>query len=124
MTCNTGWPSGASRRLGTRLGTDDTRRRVYDCLGSARISLRVPLSIRSPRFITTMRSEISATTPKSCVMNSTAVLCLTCSSLISARICFCVVTSSAVVGSSAISSLGSRISAIAITMRWRWPPES
>ena len=40
------------------------------------------------------------------------------------RICFCVVTSSAVVGSSAISSFGSRISAMAIMMRWRWPPES
>jgi hypothetical protein len=35
-----------------------------------------------------------------------------------------VVTSSAVVGSSAISSTGSRTSAMAIMMRWRWPPES
>jgi hypothetical protein len=35
-----------------------------------------------------------------------------------------VVTSSAVVGSSAISSAGSSTSAIAIMMRWRWPPES
>ncbi|CFT99992.1 Protein of uncharacterised function (DUF1602) [Bordetella pertussis] len=74
--------------------------------------------------MTTIRSAISATTPKSCVMKSTAVWCLSCSSRISARICFCVVTSSAVVGSSAISSLGSRISAMAMTMRWRWPPES
>ena len=124
LTCSTGWPAGASRRDGTRLGTEDTSRRVWDCLGSARISWRVPLSTRSPRFITMMRSEISATTPKSWVMNSTAVLCLTCSSLMSARICFCVVTSSAVVGSSAISRRGSRISAMAMTMRWRWPPES
>jgi hypothetical protein len=49
---------------------------------------------------------------------------LRCSSRISFRICACVVTSSAVVGSSAISSTGSSTSAIAIMMRWRWPPES
>ena len=34
------------------------------------------------------------------------------------------VTSSAVVGSSAISSLGSQQSAMAIATRWRMPPES
>ena len=50
--------------------------------------------------------------------------CFRCSSSISSRICFCVVTSSAVVGSSAISSAGSSTSAMAIMMRWRCPPES
>jgi hypothetical protein len=40
------------------------------------------------------------------------------------RICACTVTSSAVVGSSAISRSGSLASAIAIITRWRWPPES
>ena len=39
-------------------------------------------------------------------------------------ICACVVTSSAVVASSAISSLGSEARAIAMTTRWRIPPES
>ena len=34
------------------------------------------------------------------------------------------VTSKAVVGSSAISSAGLLASAIAIMTRWRWPPES
>jgi hypothetical protein len=34
------------------------------------------------------------------------------------------VTSSAVVGSSAISRSGPQASAMAITTRWRWPPES
>ena len=34
------------------------------------------------------------------------------------------VTSSAVVGSSAISMSGSLAIAIAIMTRWRWPPES
>ena len=40
------------------------------------------------------------------------------------RICFCTVTSSAVVGSSAMSSSGLQESAIAMTTRCRMPPES
>ena len=40
------------------------------------------------------------------------------------RICAWIVTSSAVVGSSAMSSFGSQASAIAIMTRWRRPPES
>ena len=47
-----------------------------------------------------------------------------CRRSISARICACTVTSSAVVGSSAISSFGSFASAIAIIARWRMPPEN
>ena len=43
---------------------------------------------------------------------------------ISRRIWAWVVTSSAVVGSSAISSFGSLVSAIAIIARWRMPPEN
>ncbi len=46
------------------------------------------------------------------------------SSFISSRICAWIVTSSAVVGSSAMISLGSQASAIAIMTRWRMPPES
>ena len=42
---------------------------------------------------------------------------------ISSRICAWIVTSSAVVGSSAMSSLGSQESAIAIMTRWRMPPD-
>ena len=44
--------------------------------------------------------------------------------LIRFMICACVVTSSAVVGSSAISRSGLLISAIAIITRWRMPPEN
>jgi hypothetical protein len=43
---------------------------------------------------------------------------------IRSRICAWMVTSSAVVGSSAISSLGLQASAMAIITRWRMPPES
>ena len=39
------------------------------------------------------------------------------------RICAWIVTSSAVVGSSAISSCGRQASAMAIITRWRMPPE-
>jgi hypothetical protein len=35
-----------------------------------------------------------------------------------------VVTSSAVVGSSAISSFGLSAHRLAMTTRWRWPPDS
>ncbi len=42
----------------------------------------------------------------------------------SSRICAWIVTSSAVVGSSAISSFGEHDSAIAIITRWRMPPEN
>ena len=43
---------------------------------------------------------------------------------IRSRICAWMVTSSAVVGSSAISSFGPQASAIAIITRWRMPPDS
>ena len=57
-------------------------------------------------------------------MNSIAMPSRACISASSARICACTVTSSAVVGSSAISRSGSLASAIAIMTRWRWPPDS
>ena len=46
-----------------------------------------------------------------------------CSSRSRSRICACTVTSSAVVGSSAISRSGSQASAMAIITRWRMPPD-
>ena len=42
----------------------------------------------------------------------------------SSSICFWIVTSSAVVGSSAMTILGSQHSAMAIITRWRMPPDS
>ena len=47
-----------------------------------------------------------------------------CSTRISCRICAWMVTSRAVVGSSAISNAGLQESAMAIITRWRMPPES
>ena len=60
----------------------------------------------------------------SCVMNITAMRISSCSRRINVRICAWIVTSSAVVGSSAINSAGRHESAIAIITRWRMPPES
>ena len=57
-------------------------------------------------------------------MKTIEVLSSAFSRIISSRICACTVTSSAVVGSSAISSFGSLMSAIAIITRWRMPPEN
>ena len=56
-------------------------------------------------------------------MSSTAMPIFSRRSLMSARICAWIVTSSAVVGSSAISSCGWHESAIAIITRWRMPPD-
>ena len=57
-------------------------------------------------------------------MTTTAVSNSLWSFSISSRICAWTVTSSAVVGSSAISSFGSLASAMAIIARWRMPPEN
>ena len=57
-------------------------------------------------------------------MNSTDMPSSVCRSLIRPRIWAWIVTSSAVVGSSAISSAGLQDSAIAIMTRWRMPPDN
>ncbi len=74
--------------------------------------------------MTITRSATSATTPMSWVMKTTAICISACSRLMSSRIWAWIVTSSAVVGSSAIRSAGLHDSAIAIMTRWRMPPES
>ena len=70
------------------------------------------------------RCAISAITPMSWVIRMIARPRLACNSRSRSRICACVVTSSAVVGSSAIRMRGSHASAMAIITRWRRPPES
>ena len=72
--------------------------------------------------MTATRSHIRATIPKSCVMKSIASPIRVCTSLSSMRYWSWIVTSSAVVGSSAIRSLGSGASAIAPTTRCFMPP--
>ena len=58
------------------------------------------------------------------VISTSAMPRSRCSDISRSRICFWIVTSSAVVGSSAISSSGLQAIAIAIITRWFMPPES
>ena len=81
-----------------------------------------PVSMISPAYITASRSTNPATTPRSWVMSRTAIPSSSLSRRSSSRIWAWIVTSSAVVGSSAISSAGSHDSAIAIIARCRMPP--
>src|SRR5687768_2606829 len=74
--------------------------------------------------MTITSSASSAITPRSWGMRMMAVPSSARSACISSRICAWIVTSSAVVGSSAISSCGLQASAMAIITRWRMPPES
>ena len=63
-------------------------------------------------------------TPKSWVMKMMDVPFSSCSSFISRRIWAWMVTSRAVVGSSAMRILGRQARAMAIITRWRMPPDS
>ncbi|OVE75986.1 hypothetical protein BVX97_02795 [bacterium E08(2017)] len=65
---------------------------------------------------------MSATSPRLCVIMSTAIPSFFCRLTISSRICACMVTSSAVVGSSAIKSFGLLARAIAIIILCCIPP--
>ena len=77
-----------------------------------------------PAYSTSTSFAVSATTPMSWVISTTAAP-LSCWSLrISRRIWAWIVTSRAVVGSSAISSLGLQHRAMAIMTLWRMPPDS
>ena len=80
------------------------------------------LSTISPAYMTATRSAISATTPRSCVINRIDMPFACCKCFIRPRIWACMVTSRAVVGSSAIRSLGFPASAIAIITRCFIPP--
>ena len=77
-----------------------------------------------PAYITTTRCAVSATTPIAWVISMIAMPKRDFISASRSRICAWIVTSSAVVGSSAISSLGLHDSAMAIITRWRMPPEN
>ena len=74
--------------------------------------------------MTAISRQYRAASPRSCVISTIAIprsAVIPASSSITVR---CVVTSSPVVGSSAISSAGSHAIAIAIITRWHIPPDS
>ena len=97
---------------------------VYGCCGCANSSPDGASSTLRPAYMTITRSATSATTPRSWVMRTIAVPRRSRMSRIRSRMPAWIVTSSAVVGSSAISTFGLQATAIAIITRWRMPPES
>ncbi|EIM74370.1 hypothetical protein A33O_11807 [Nitratireductor aquibiodomus RA22] len=76
-----------------------------------------------PLYCTITRSAVSATTPMSWVIMIMPMFFSAWIDTRRSRICFWIVTSSAVVGSSAIRSLGLQAIAMAIITRWHWPPD-
>ncbi len=81
-------------------------------------------STTRPAYITAISSARPATTPRSWVTRIMPMKRSRCWNWSRSRIWACTVTSRAVVGSSAKSSLGPQASAMAIITRWRMPPES
>ena len=75
---------------------------MYGCLGRAKIAPASPVSTNVPAYITFTRSHMPATTPRSWVIMISAVPSSRTSVFSRSRICAWMVTSSAVVGSSAI----------------------
>ena len=100
-------PSAAAGRAdsaGARLsrGIDVISPRVYGWRGRANSAFTGASSTLRPAYITTTRCAVSAITPRSCVMSMTAAPVRSFISSIRSRICAWIVTSSAVVGSSAM----------------------
>ena len=100
-----------------RRGMDFNRPRVYGWSGSLKILLTSPYSISFPAYMTMTSSAISATTPISWVISIRDLFSFSFSSLINSRIWAWIVTSRAVVGSSAMNSDALQDSAMAIMTR-------
>ena len=122
-----GWIS----RMGTRRSDSASSRgrlrsnpTVYGWFGVANTCCTGPASTTCPLYITTMRSAISATTPRSWVIRIVAASVCSFAVRSTSSTCAWIVTSSAVVGSSAISNRGRLAIAIAIMARCRMPPEN
>ena len=129
------WPArrATGRARGSRPAARDRRpcagrrragRACTGCCGAANSSSTGASSTVRPAYMTTTRSATSATTPRSWVMSTIAVPRRSRSSRITSSTPAWIVTSSAVVGSSAISTAGSQATAMAIITRWRMPPDS
>src|SRR6266545_3962258 len=135
-----GWntqPAGGSIRLGTSpaiasgivrgpriSGKAPTRPWVYGCFGSAKTSTVLPVSIVFPAYMIVTWSHVSARTDRSWLIKIIERFSSLRRRSRRSRICAWIITSSAVTGSSAITSFGLHASAIAIITRCRMPPEN
>ena len=114
---------GARAALSTR-GTAPSRPIVYGIRGRANSSSTAAFSTGRPAYMTSTSSAVPATTPRSWVMRTSAAPVSARASASTSRIWAWTVTSSAVVGSSAMITFGSFAIAIAMTTRCRIPPEN
>jgi hypothetical protein len=105
-------------------GTEPTRPRVYGMRGRVRTASTGPVSTMRPAYRTATRSAVRATTPRSWVTRSRAAPVSLRTSARASNTCAWTVTSSALVGSSAIRTSGLLAIAIAIIARWRIPPDN
>jgi len=111
------WGTADSRRRqASSRGMAESNSRLYGCRGPAKNS-RPLVSTSLPERITATRSATSATMPKSCVISHKAMPVSLRKRLNNSRTWACRLTSSAVVGSSAISKSGSPANAMAIMAR-------
>ncbi len=83
-----------------------------------------PRSTIRPAYITQRVSQVPATTPREWVIRMTAVPSLLVSSCMISSIWAWMVTSRALVGSSAMRISGLQERLMAIITRWRMPPEN
>ena len=118
--------SGTSRSVPAvcMFGTERSSPIVYGMCGAAKTSVVVPFSTSLPAYITAIRSAWPATTPRSWVISTTAAPVSSLAFSSTSRIWAWIVTSSAVVGSSAMIRCGSLAIDMAIMARWRIPPEN
>src|SRR5580658_3752044 len=107
-----------------RSGTEAINPCVYGCAGARNSACTSAVSIIRPEYSTATRSQVSATTPRSWVTRITLIASSARRRRSSLRIWSWMVTSNAVVGSSASSNFGPGASAMAIMARWRMPPEN
>ena len=115
------------RERGAGLGVLEGRVEQHPRVRVLRVGEQLPRPGRSrrsrPVCITATWSQMSATTPKSWVTRIMPMLRSCWSERIRSSTSAWTVTSSAVVGSSAISSSGSQDTAPAMSTRWAMPPE-
>ena len=118
-------PEGANRAAGSPiLGKDADSAAEYGCSGSVKTWSAGPRSTTRPAYITAIRSLTSASTDRSWLIISIPTPSSLTSPESTSSTWACTITSSAVVGSSAMISEGRQASAIAIITRCRCPPES
>ncbi len=104
-------------------GTAASSALVYSCAGAPSTCRVGPCSTIRPSRSTATRSATAPTAARSWLISRTPVPASVISRS-SASSCRCTVVSSAVVGSSATRKAGRPASAVAISTRWRSPPDS